>query len=497
MNRYDEIMWNRNKVITIILWGVVALGFAMIFMHPKLIFSNIVAILFASWATYANVKKKHIHLIPWLITVIIVACGIYGGWGSNQSIMTILISSVILLYPDKKMFLIGFLVMYANDILKLFILPSTTAEVFNKDITQVILVGAIGGILFLVAHMSQKLFRESEKRWAEVEQSRVRVESMLERVKVSVTGLTNFTDQLKRKVDETGSIMNEVTIGFSEVAKGVEFQATSVAEISGSLSQSDQHIRDVAANSSKMKELSSHMTQSTQTGSTQMEQLNVQMQGISDQIKITADDMERFNQESESMTVLLSSITEIASQTNLLALNAAIEAARAGEQGRGFAVVSEEVRKLAEHSGQSAQEIATVLARLKGQTQALTDRFVNIRESLSKGQETVETAEDVFRTINGNSQHVLSQAMDIEGSSATMKDASTKVVNEVADISSVTEQSSAAAEEILASMEEQRNLTQNIVNSFDELELLIRSLNELVANDENSSDTTVPSEQSA
>lgn len=95
---------------------------------------------------------------------------------------------------------------------------------------------------------------------------------MLERVKESVEGLSRYTDQLKEKVNATGSITNEVTLGFSEVAKGVEFQATSVAEISESLSVSDQHIKDVASYSQQMKELSVSMATSTQTGSTQMDQ---------------------------------------------------------------------------------------------------------------------------------------------------------------------------------------------------------------------------------
>lgn len=310
---------------------------------------------------------------------------------------------------------------------------------------------------------------------------------MLERVKESVGGLSRYTDQLKQKVDSTGSITHEVTLGFSEVAKGVEFQATSVAEISESLSVSDQHIKDVALYSQQMKEVSASMATSTQTGSEHLNQLNSQMQDLYKTINQTASDMQKFNEESESMTLMLNSIADIATQTNLLALNAAIEAARAGEHGRGFAVVSEEVRKLAESSGQSASDISTILSRLKGQTQALTDRFERIRLSLQQGRDSVQTADEVFRTINSNSQHVLNQATDIETSSATMKESSTRVVNEVSEISSVTEQSSAAAEEILASMEEQRNLTQKMVESFGELEQLIVNLNELVSDHQASS----------
>ncbi|MEK4663107.1 methyl-accepting chemotaxis protein [Priestia sp. FSL H7-0729] len=487
MDRMDEIIWKRNKLISIILWIIVAIGMVLAFIMPKLFVSNGVAIIFVAWITYANAKKKHIYLIPWLITVLLTICGVYVGWGTVNFALSLVITAVLLLFPNKKFFVVGFSVLLVNSVLQLFVMNTVDSVELIGNIVNVGLFALTGAILMLVSQLNQRLFHESEVRQSEVEQAKQRVETMLERVKESVEGLSRYTDQLKQKVDSTGSITHEVTLGFSEVAKGVEFQATSVAEISESLSVSDQHIKDVALYSQQMKELSASMATSTQTGSVQMDQLNIQMQELYDTINTTANDMQKFNEESESMTLMLNSISDIASQTNLLALNAAIEAARAGEHGRGFAVVSEEVRKLAESSGQSASDISTILSRLKGQTQALTDRFERIRLSLQQGRDSVQTADEVFRTINSNSQHVLNQATDIEISSATMKESSTRVVNEVSEISSVTEQSSAATEEILASMEEQRNLTQKMVESFGELEQLIVDLNELVSDHQASS----------
>lgn len=67
----------------------------------------------------------------------------------------------------------------------------------------------------------------------------------------------------------------------------------------------------------------------------------------------------------KEVSKMVEAISEIAEQTNLLALNAAIEAARAGEQGRGFAVVSEEVRKLAEESSNSATSIQGTVGKIQ------------------------------------------------------------------------------------------------------------------------------------
>ncbi|MDO7908127.1 methyl-accepting chemotaxis protein [Paenibacillus sp. JX-17] len=484
MNRNDQIILQRNKLISYMLWAITAISCAITLIVPSLLISSTISVIFSAAVTIMNLRKKFIHSVPWIVLTGTIVSGVYVSWGSISTVQGILIIAPLLLYPNTKYYTIGFSALLLFFLGELVVVSSKSVDLLFSDLINVAMFIVTGIILITVSRLNKKLFTDSESRREEVEISRVRVESVLERVKEAVSGLSVFTDQLKQKVDDTGSITKEVTVGFAEVAKGVEFQASSVAEISESLTLSDQHITEVASHSQQMKELSAQMASITKEGSAKMDHLNGQMQEVYDVVSRTAVDMKEFNAESESMSAMLDGISEIANQTNLLALNAAIEAARAGEHGRGFAVVSGEVRKLAEHSGQSATDISGILHRLKGRIEVLTERFNTISISLEQGKNTVQAADEVFRTINSNSQQVLNQAQDIESSSTTMKESSTKVVNEVSEISSVTEQSSAAAEQILASVEEQRNLTQRMVDSFEELEQLIVGLRELVSEGE-------------
>lgn len=482
MSRNDEIIWQRNKLVSYMLWAITAISAALTVLVPDLLFSTLLSVLVTGLITVANISKKGIHTIPWVVTIAVIASGIYVSRDTVSTVQGILVIAPLLLYPNSKHYNISFGALLAYYIVKLMMGLQGEPLVFFNDLINITMFVVTGIILITVSRMNKQSFTASEQRRNEVEQSQLKVENMLQHVKEAVNGLTVFTDQFKQKVLSTGSITNEVTMGFNEVAKGVEFQATNVAEISESLAISDQHIHDVASYSLQMKEVSAHMATSTATGSSTMESLNTQMVDLYEKVDITAEDMKKFSEESASMTVILNGISDIARQTNLLALNAAIESARAGEHGKGFAVVSDEVRKLAEHSGQSATDIASILSSLQQRTHTLTERFDHIRSSLQEGRNAVQTAAEVFRHVNTNSQQVLTQATDIENSSSTMKQSSNKVVGEVSEISSLTEQSSAATEQILASMEEQHNLTQNMVSSFGELEQLIVSLNTLISN---------------
>lgn len=163
--------------------------------------------------------------------------------------------------------------------------------------------------------------------------------------------------------------------------------------------------------------------------------------------KEIAASINELSSDAENVKNVLTVIGEIAEQTNLLALNAAIEAARAGEQGRGFAVVADEVRKLAEKTRKSLEEIDIIINAV---LESISKADKRIKENAAEIYKLVDAAEIVrkeTRKLNDNMRTVTEAAeSSINGSKhidakAEEMIAGGKTINEaIADIASTMEQ---------------------------------------------------------
>jgi methyl-accepting chemotaxis protein len=162
-------------------------------------------------------------------------------------------------------------------------------------------------------------------------------------------------------------------------------------------------------------------------------------------------------------------IKEIADQTNLLALNAAIEAARAGEQGRGFAVVADEVRKLAERTSSSTQEISGVINSIRTETDSAVVAMNNIESEVKKGVHLSEMTGEVLQKIVAAASNATQSVGNIVSSTKDQASVTENVAHNLQDISAVSEQNESSIQHVGRMADEVAKIAaelQDIVEQF-------------------------------
>ena len=151
----------------------------------------------------------------------------------------------------------------------------------------------------------------------------------------------------------------------------------------------------------------------------------------------------------ESISDIAKVIQGIAEQTNLLALNAAIEAARAGEQGRGFAVVADEVRKLAERTAQSTQEINAMIERVQDSARQAVGTMEDGRALAGRGADCAARAHEAVGGLEGGTVRVRQVVGEISLALREQRETSTNIAQSVERIARMSEQSHAATRDSL------------------------------------------------
>lgn len=284
-------------------------------------------------------------------------------------------------------------------------------------------------------------------------------------------------EELSASAEQTGKATEQIAHTVQEVASGTDKQMQSVEESSRTISELAVGVQKIADNAQYVTTSATETSERAEEGAKNIQLAIEQMNAINSTFGELSGTVKSLGERSDEISQIVQVITDISSQTNLLALNAAIEAARAGEHGKGFAVVADEVRKLAEQSSSSAQQIAQLITAIQEETNKTVQSMEHATKEVEQGIDVVNFSGESFKQIQRSVNEVASQIEQVSSAAQQISAATEEVVHSIELISEVaevaaagTQNVSAATEEQLASMEEISASASSLTNMAEELQ---------------------------
>lgn len=491
MKHTMTVLDKRNRLQVNIIWGLLALGILTDFaigleLKVILLLAGVGALTggIATAMTYLRIGSRFVkYVVPCNLTIIVSLLILSDPNPIVSTYFLVYVNlAIVSLYSDyKPIILTG--VLGAGLSTYLFLDPFYQEKLFPGEGESLVLLFlylafATSGMA-ISARFSANLQKEVTERQSEAIKAQQLSENILGQLKTSIGILTNFSRDQQQHVHSTGTISREVTGTFSEMTAAIEKQTGSVVSINESAQEIEEFMGRLREGASGLQHYAEQNVSLTEQNSSELEKLAGEMAALGDIMSKTVAGMELLQRHNEQVTAIVDTISDISEQTNLLALNAAIEAARAGEHGRGFAVVSGEVRKLADHSRKSTEEIGTILSEIRAQIDEAYAGVTKGQEAVKQSSEVTRKSVELFQGINGNAHQAKEHSRKLGEGSTRLHQRYGELAVELDSIAATTQQNMASVEEVQASMESQNQKIAVMVEEYAKLDSLVSELKTL------------------
>ena len=308
---------------------------------------------------------------------------------------------------------------------------------------------------------------------------------LIKSIQMHANELSNSAEAVTTASHQSADAATQVADTVMGIAEGAVQQSEAAASVTNAATAISEQTATMSERAEEVVAVTNNTIQRVQEGRHSIDEVVNYMEQIKTGSETVDAAITALGKSSEEISHSVEVIASIADQTNLLALNAAIEAARAGEHGRGFAVVAEEVRKLAEESGEFSKRISQTMQSVQADMERAVEAGKRGSEYVGYGLTSVRTADDVFQSISAAIQQLSGgvkgitdgiRQMDEEAQTVRhqieeVQKVSMENASSVQSVSGATQEQSASMEEISAEIQELMNLSEELARETKRFKL--------------------------
>ncbi|MDF2922640.1 MAG: hypothetical protein K0R57_1554 [Paenibacillaceae bacterium] len=307
------------------------------------------------------------------------------------------------------------------------------------------------------------------------------LQSMMGVIQSHALQVTSTAEELMVHSGQTSASSRQIAGTMDAVAAGAENQLQSTEESARAIEEMAQGISRIAETASVAADRSLTTAGQTLQGR-ELVRLAVDGMGSTRQsVDASAQAVARLHQNSQKIGEITDMIHGISLQTNLLALNASIEAARAGEAGRGFTVVAGEIRKLAERSKSSSEQITALIHDINQETAEAVALMEQGTQDVRHTTELINRTDHVFDAIHGDVAVISEQIQEVSAAAQQLSAASEEISSSVLELADIARHAAHGSHDIAAASQEQLATMDEVAASARSLAARMGEMNSLAA----------------